>query len=69
MCIDYPSKLVAELEKNETLPSRDGVGGAPAALTPGSEDEALLISTLESHAYDLTYRQIETLTGRAAAGR
>ena len=65
VCSNYPARLVKELEETEVLPDRDGVGGAPERIT--EEEEVLLISTLESHAYDLTYRQIETLTGISAS--
>jgi len=59
--IKYPAELCAKLSASGELPSRDGVGGAPEKIT--EEEEVLLINTLETHAYELTYRQLGTLTG------
>ena len=59
--LQYPQQLCAKLMESKELPTRDGVGGAPVRMT--EEEVELLTKTLEEHAYDLTYRQIETLTG------
>jgi hypothetical protein len=59
--LSYPGKLCAKLKETKELPTRDGVGGAPVRMM--EEEVTLLTQTLEEHAYDLTYRQIETLTG------
>jgi transposase len=57
----YPRQLIAALKQNELLPVRDGVGGAPEKIEEHEVD--FITRTLEEHAYDLTYRQLSTLTG------
>lgn len=57
----YPRKLIAKLKETKLLPTRDGVGGAPERIT--EEEEVRLKDTLRENGYDLTYRQLETLTG------
>ncbi|KAL1499265.1 hypothetical protein AB1Y20_011475 [Prymnesium parvum] len=61
VCKNYPALLLKRLKEEEKLPVRDGVGGAPERIT--EEQEVLLVNTLETHAFELTYRQLETLTG------
>lgn len=57
----YPAELLQRLKEEERLGERDGVGGAPEKMT--EEQVELLVNTLETHAYELTYRQLETITG------
>lgn len=61
--LKYPAELCSKLAATGELPTRDGVGGAPEKIT--EEEEVLLTNTLETHAYELTYRQLQTLTGIA----
>ena len=58
--IQYPKKLVSAIRKGKKLPTRKGAGGRPHRITP--EDEELIRSTLEDHAYALTFRQLEEKT-------
>ena len=57
----YPRQLIAALKQNQLLPVRDGVGGAPEKIEEA--EVGFITRTLEEHAYDLTYRQLSTLTG------
>ena len=57
----YPAEMLRKLKQEKLLPTRDGVGGAPEKIT--AEQQEVLKATLVEHAYDLTYRQLETLTG------
>ena len=59
--IDYPRKLIAQLKATKQLPTRDGVGGAPERID--GDDEVRMKDTLRENGYDLTYRQLATLTG------
>ena len=61
--LDYPSQMLLALKQEKLLPTRDGVGGAPEKIT--DEEQEVLTATLVEHAYDLTYRQLATLTGIA----
>ena len=63
--LDYPREMLRKLKKDKELPTRDGVGGAPERIT--DEEQEVLIATLVAHAYDLTYRQLQTLTGIPAS--
>mmetsp|Transcript_3403 Transcript_3403/g.8565 ORF Transcript_3403/g.8565 Transcript_3403/m.8565 type:complete len:277 (+) Transcript_3403:189-1019(+) len=56
-----PAKLVKRLKNEGKLPTRKGVGGRPRAMTLEKEEE--LKKVVKEHAYDLTFRQIEELTG------
>lgn len=58
---NVPSSLVGKIRKTKKLPTRKHVGGRRFAVTP--EAEAELIKVLKEHAYDLTFPQIQELTG------
>ena len=61
VAINYPRKLYDKIKSEGKLSTRDGVAGAPQRIT--DEEEVCLRDTLRTHGYDLTYRQLETLTG------
>ncbi|KAL1511328.1 hypothetical protein AB1Y20_006133 [Prymnesium parvum] len=56
-----PSILVRRLKDEGKLPTRKGVGGRPRLITKEKEEE--LKKVLHENAYDLTFRQIQELTG------
>mmetsp|Transcript_18149 Transcript_18149/g.27317 ORF Transcript_18149/g.27317 Transcript_18149/m.27317 type:complete len:309 (+) Transcript_18149:151-1077(+) len=56
-----PAKLVKRLKNEGKLPTRKGVGGRPRAMTLEKKEE--LKKVLKELAFDLTFRQIEELTG------
>ncbi|KAL1514867.1 hypothetical protein AB1Y20_003950 [Prymnesium parvum] len=59
-----PRRHAGILKKSKKLPTRKGKAGRPKAVTPECEQQ--LIAVLKEHAYDLTFRQIEELTGISA---
>ena len=62
---DLPASLCRQVQRRKKLPTRKGVGGRKQRVT--SAVAAELKAVLREHAYDLTYTQIEELTGIPAA--
>ena len=61
----YARQVAARLVQKRELSTRKGVGGKPRRIK--EEDAEKLLSTLEEHAYELTFKQLEEITNIPAS--